>query len=106
MVKRRKPADGADGGKPDRLFDEDFYSSYPALWEFLTESCYEGGGKRELGTVSLFKDGDVLKACLSDRDVGEVAFVSGSSFKAVLDAMEQGLCSGGLDWRGQKRKGK
>jgi len=106
MVKRRGKADGVDGGQPDRLFDEDFYSSYPGLWEFLTEPVYEGGGKRELGTISIFKDGEVLKACLSDRDVGEVAFVSGNSFKAILDAIEQGLCNGGLDWRGQKKKSK
>jgi len=106
MVKRRKPADGVDGGKPDRLFDEDFYSSYPALWEFLTEPSYEGGGKRELGTVSIFKDGDCLKACLSDRDLGEVAFVSAVTFKGLLDALERGLSAGGLEWKTQKKKGK
>lgn len=108
MVKRRQRTDCRNGSGDDKLFDEDFYSSYPGLWEFLTEPVYEDGTHRETGTLSVFKDGQTLKACLSDRDLGEVAFVSGVTFKALLDRLESGLTTDGLEWkdtRGKSNKG-
>jgi len=106
MVKRRERASGDANSGNGRLFDEDFYAEWPGLWEFLTEPSYDDGGKRALGTVSVFKDGEVLKACLSDRDRAEMAFVSAVSFKGLLDAMEQALSSSHTEWKEQKQRKK
>lgn len=75
---------------------------HPALVEFLTLSQWEDGSLRETGTVLLFAEDGVWKACLNDRDAAKVAFVSGTSLEDVLVRAEAGLEEGDLDWRGRK----
>lgn len=79
---------------------------YPTLWEFLTSSAYEDGSKRATGSMLLFVDMGVLKACLNDRDTGEVAFLSGPSLESLLARASNGLEDGSIEWRAGKGKAK
>jgi len=78
---------------------------YPSLWLFLTAVTYPEGDRRQTGTVLIFLDAGRLKACLSDRECGEVAFVSHATPDGLLEAVEAGLAGGGLDWRAAHKKG-
>jgi len=88
---------------------DDWAVSHPYLHAFMSETEYDGGGVRKTGTLLLFVDQGLLKACLSDRDVQEVTFVSASSLEGILDRLEGGLREGALEWRkafggGKKRR--
>lgn len=75
----------------------------PALWEFLTVTSWpDGGGRRETGSLVVFTEDGGLKACLSDRDGGNVAFVAGRGLFEILEALEAGLVGDDLDWRRAK----
>lgn len=81
---------------------------YPMVWEFLTATVFSDGSPRTAPTLLFYIDGKLLKACLNDRAEGLVAFASGSSLTAILEALEAGLAEDTLDWRksqnGQKRR--
>lgn len=79
--------------------------SYPALWSFLTATAFPDGDRRQPGTILLFLDQGRLKACLSDRECSEVAFVTGSTPESLLERVEVGLASCDLDWRPANRGG-
>ncbi len=49
-----------------------------------------------------FAEGGKLKACLVDRDQNLVAFVSADGWQLLLEAIEEGLQDGRLDWRAKK----
>lgn len=74
----------------------------PTLCEFLSSSSWPDGSARRPGTCLLFVDEGKLKACLSDRDQGLVAFVVGTSFADVLLACEGVLTREDADWRAQR----
>lgn len=92
-VNRQSPAGEA------ALVRDSLAERLPTLIEFLTERQYEDQSPRELPTLTLFAESGVLKAALNDRDTGRVAFVTGASLLAVLEALEEGLVFGNLDWR-------
>jgi hypothetical protein len=96
------PVKSGDGALPDLAKDE-WALDTPGLWEYLTATRYEDGARRETATLTLFVEEGLIKGCLNDRDKGRVAFVSGRSVDAVLEALEQGLQLGALDWRAQRR---
>jgi hypothetical protein len=72
---------------------------YPALWEFLTVMSWEDGTARAPGSLSVFFGGYGLQAALNDKDGGLVAFVSGDTLTALLEALDQGIANDALDWR-------
>lgn len=72
---------------------------YPVLWEFLTCGKFEDGSDRQTPSFTMFLDGGMLKACLNDKAEGVVAFASGSTYTAILEAFNEGLDAGSLDWR-------
>jgi len=74
-------------------------SRYPSLWEFLTEAKFADGTDRQAPTMTVFVEGRLLKACVNDRAEGMVAFATGSSLTAILEALEEGLQADSLDWR-------
>jgi hypothetical protein len=76
-----------------------FAKKYPLLLEFLSRELWEPGVPRVRGSLFLFLEDGVFKACLNDKDVEEVAFVTKGTFAALLDAVERGLSSSSLDWR-------
>ena len=79
---------------------------YAAVWEWFTTTTFDDGSARTLPTLTLFMDGRLLKGCLNDRAEGLVAFVTGSSFTAILEAMNEGLEGDCLDWRRANQGGK
>lgn len=89
-----------DGGK-DLLFG----AQYPNLEEFLRESRWSDGSRRDTGSMLIFLDDGRWKGMLRDRDARMVAFVSAVSFDNVLAALEQGLVDDSLDWRADKAVG-
>lgn len=76
------------------------------LFEFLCAETYEDGSARIPGTLTVFREGSMLKGCLNDRDQSLVAFVSASSFTGLLEALDAGLQADDLDWRVSGQKGK
>lgn len=102
----RKPAAG-DGPSTNGLPPGQAQVLWPALWEFLTATSWPppDGGPRTVGTVLLFVETGRWKACLRDRECGQVAFVSAASAEGLLDALDAGLTNGSLDWRPDRPKG-
>lgn len=89
----------AAGYTPASYGDESFAKKYPLLLEFLTRELWEPGVPRQRGTLFLFCEDGVFKACLNDKDCDEVSFVTKPTFTALLDAVERGLANNTLDWR-------
>lgn len=85
--------------------DAAFAKKHPALAEFLSLEEWEPGQARERGTITLFWEEGTFKACVSNRDSQEVAFVTKRTFAGLLEAIEKGLATDSLDWRGGQRKG-
>jgi len=113
FLKRRGPRlenGQATGYSPSSYGDESFAKKFPVLLEFLTREFWEPGQPREKGSIILFAEEGVFKACASDKDSMEVAFVTKATFSGLLDALEKGMANGSLDWRlstvGKARKRK
>lgn len=79
-------------------------SSFPALAEYMTLTEYDDGAKRLTSTLLFFVEDGLLKACINDRDLRRTAFFSGSTFREVLQALEDALCSDTVEWRLPKGK--
>jgi len=97
-TRRVAAAGGADDRLPD-VREDDLSTRYPLVVQFLTLEVYGDGTKRVPGSITLFSDVAMLKACLNDKDVSMAAFVSGGGLAGLLDAMERGLGEDRLDWR-------
>lgn len=101
-LQRRPPAGdpaarAVDGQLP--CADPKFLKDYPVLAEFLMRVLWEPGQPREKGSVFTFFEDGMFKACLNDKDTGQVAFLSSSSFAGLWEAVEKGLAKNALDWR-------
>ena len=72
---------------------------WPALFEHLTATRWDNGEERQTSSLSVFMDSGVLKACLNDKAESRVAFVASASFEGLLDALDEGIQNGSLDWR-------
>lgn len=87
--------------------DPKFSQGFPFVYEFLTETKWEDGGAREVGTLTLFIESGVWKACLNDRDSECSMYVTGETTLACMKALEARLDgSQQPDWRQWKKKGK
>ena len=75
---------------------------WPAILEFVSAGQWPDGSKRVVGSIILFVEGHVLKACLNDKDAGAVAFATARSLLELLDVLEGILCNGTGDWRSSK----
>lgn len=76
--------------------------SFPLVVQFLTLAAYGDGSRRVPGSITLFSDNGVLKACLNDKDGPLNAFVTGAGLGGLLESMERGLEQDRLDWRGPR----
>lgn len=85
--------------------DPNFGKKYPALSEFLSVEAWDEQTERTRGTLTIFWEEGAFKASVNDRDAEQVAFVSKGTFLGLLEAIEKGLVSDSLDWRGWKTKG-
>jgi hypothetical protein len=72
------------------------------LFERLTDVLWSDGAARDPDTLFIFFDGERWKAMLKDREAQRVAFVSGASLWACLEALESGLVGEVLDWRADR----
>lgn len=79
--------------------DEAFAESYPGLHEFLGLSKLPDGSPRARSKLTVFYDGPVFKASLTEPDSECSAFVTSESFLGVLAALEDAIQSDSLDWR-------
>jgi hypothetical protein len=87
------PAKGPEGGS---------LADYPTVWAFLSALTWpEDGSPRVPGSITLFTEDGVWKAAVNDK-TGYVAFVSGRSPEGLLEAIEEGMEAGSLDWRKSK----
>jgi hypothetical protein len=101
IKKRQGPAGTVVGGTVAEICP--MAIAYPNLYEFLTARSYEDQTPRTPGTLSLFvaQEGG-LRACLNDKDTGEVAFVTGGTLSDLMygaDAVATGELG---DWRKPK----
>lgn len=100
----KRPACSSSAAQPagSSALDAVDVGRWPLLMEFLTAAEWEGGERREPGTLLFFLDETVVKVCLNERSLGLVAFVTGSGVTGCCDAAEQLLANGRLDWRKAK----
>lgn len=103
----RSPREGRDGADNQVAFGlgDELVQRFPNLWEFVSAAAFEDGAARQTGTVLLFTEAGRAKACLNDRECGEVAFVTGDTLSALLVNVEEGLAAEDLDWRPSRAKG-
>mgnify|MGYP006969506679 CR=1 FL=1 len=81
-----------------------FREAYPALSEYLTCCQHEDGSPREPSSLSIFAEHGSFKACLNDRDTGEVAFFTADCALDLFEIVEAGLVGHTADWRVSKAK--
>lgn len=104
----RKPA--SSGGKRDgsepRPRPEGDCEMLPSLWEFLTHRQWDDGTPRQPGSVTVFYEDGVWKACLNDRDAGLVAFRTAPTPIELAVSLEGALARDTLEWRRSTAQGK
>jgi hypothetical protein len=74
----------------------------PAVHEYMTVGELPGGEVRQLSTLTVFVEGGLWKACLSEKDAEVNLFASGADLESLLDNLEERLTASHVDWR---RKG-
>jgi hypothetical protein len=95
-------------GVPDALptyVDEQFFGTYPHLYEHIMTERWEDGTAREPHTLLLFGDSWMWKAMLKDRVKSRVCFQTAPSFTELLEIVEGVVKTGKADWRGDKKAG-
>jgi len=101
-IRPSSPNADKEAAGPIVPIDATFSLRYPALWEFLVEMEWSEGVPRETGTLLVFAEDGVVKACLSDRDGDRRAFYGSDSFQGLLEGLNKGLLADTLDWRKNK----
>lgn len=91
----KRPSDGASAGASDAALRH----RAPVLHDFLTVTSLGDGEVRQTSTLLVFVEGDLWKACLNDRSSELTLWASADSLEAVLDALEERLCSPSPEWR-------
>jgi hypothetical protein len=71
----------------------------PAVHEYMTVGELEGGETRQLSSLTIFCEGGLWKACLSEKDAEMNLFASGASLEACLANLEERLTAPHVDWR-------
>ena len=105
MAIRRSTGRSDNGVSVGSAFaDPTFSGSFPLLFEFLTRVRWDDGKPRTPGTALAFSEGESVKICLSDKDAGEVAFVTARTWAGVWEAAELALEPGCADWRPMKSR--
>lgn len=99
----RKPDPRGSSGAPCAGFDdESFQQSYPVLFSYMCDLCYEDGTARKTATLTLFADEGTLKGSLNDRDNERSLFLTARSLMELLDSLETALCDAKTVWRAYK----
>lgn len=106
MIRRYRAAANGEALEGAAVESDWFSKEVPAIHEWLTHTKYDDGSPRAPGSVTLFLGDTGPQGCVTDKDAGVIAFVSGASFGAVLEALESGLAEDRLDWRRSKPRKK
>jgi hypothetical protein len=100
----------AESGSPQSLLPDGsggvWEKQFPNVVEFLSSLRWEDGTARSTGTVMLMVEGGLWKAWVHDRDAGRGAFASAATLAKLLAVVNDGLETGSMDWRPDKRAAK
>ena len=102
FLRRRTAASSAPEEEELIPGGEGDHKLYPALVEFLVVRRWEDKSERTPGTVLFFYEAGKLKACVSDKDAGLVAFTVLETLDGALEQLDGLLRADKLDWRQQK----
>jgi len=80
----------------------DWMLDHSGIFAFLTDSKWEDGTRRELGTMMVFFEDGWWKVMINDKALKRLAFVSGDTYADVMLQVEDGLNKDSLDWRRAK----
>lgn len=100
MLHRKQAPSGSVAGT--KFDDEAGWKKFPSVIEFLSTTEWGPNEPRLPGTVLLFVDEGRLKACLTDKDSGMVAFATLTALSSCLQELEALLGKDQLDWRKSK----
>lgn len=106
MLRRPADRDHAEYAVLDAIVGGTWRDRYPSLWLFLSCPHYEDLETRQTGTLLIFVEQGRIKACLSDRECQEVAFVTAGNPDELFVRLEEGLKGNDLDWRPARRSDK
>lgn len=104
VMRGKKKASKADGeevpaagvaGSPPQVFPE-------LRWFLESKTWGDGKTARLTGGLSIFPQDGQLKACLRERGLAQVAFVTATGLYDLLQRVEAALASNQLDWRPDK----
>lgn len=83
--------------------DESFLVLFPAMVEWLTESKWDDGKKRETGTAMLLAEGGLWKLWMHDRDGKRSCWISAESLTTLIQRADEVAQGGAGEWRLDKR---
>jgi len=95
----RKPTQKPGAPSLARATDDSFAKDYEMLFEMMTHTTWDDGTPRQTSSLTIFAEDGCWKACLSDRELGTVTFVTSKTVLGLLVALEDGLEECTLDWR-------
>lgn len=89
---------------PNAWTDQVDKNDNPNLFAFLTDTKYDDGSPRMTGSVSIFTQVGVLKACIADKDNKRIAFVEALSLCELVQMIEDAICNDSTDWKVQQQR--
>lgn len=81
-----------------------FKVDMPNIYEFLTATRWDDGSPRMPGSMSIFVQVGVLKACINDKELKRVAFVEAPTWDELLAQIDMAICDDNTVWRGHATK--
>jgi hypothetical protein len=82
--------------------DKEWSKHYPSFVAFMTDTEYDaedGGGKREVGMVTMWAKEGFWHAKLRDNDSGHCCYVSGLSLNELLKAADAACSDPAGGWK-------
>ena len=99
----KRPTNGNGGSPGVNEPDHVFFDWYPHLHERMSETKWEDGKARKVDTLMIFREHSMWKVLIHDREARTKAWVSGSTWEAVLKSLERGLGEETLEWTPEKK---
>jgi len=106
ITRNRRNQEGFGRGHDAVASDREFCERFPSLADFLHLAAWPDGDRRETGTMLVFVEDGLWKACLNDRDGDCYAFLSAESFEGLLSSADGGLGGNSVEWRYRANKGR
>jgi hypothetical protein len=103
MGMKRRAESRPVAGQPAAC-QEGFRERLPALASFLTDTVWEDGSPRQVGSMLVVAEDGLWKAWLNDRGNGVTAWVSALTWGELFVQVETGLEADSLGWRPARRQ--